>query len=421
MSARFRGPVGRQLAPTLFIHERGMTVRKALLVGAVCISVLSLFASPASAQQPPLPGDYFNNGKAATLGPKPVPTANPVQVGETPKTFPKVLPSGDSATLCKGTIHSKRGRRCATYKGGRLTKVCTVRAGRGKTCRLFNKNGQVFRICVTRPGEPTRCRSIKTAQTLQANQTIRNTLGLNSHGFGTLMPAVGAVWTGDLQICSGTLIGPGVVLTAAHCLYENDLAGQEHNTTFRGYQPNIGFAPGQSFNTQSGLTTFDYGFWPAENWWVPQGWVNNDDGMDWGLIKLLPDASGNYPGNTTGWWTALANISYSAGAHAYLTGYPGMGVFGTPSFYYGRAQYFCDSTWDQYAQTQGSNVALTYSCNMSGGASGGPVFVELSDGSWVIGGVNNRALYDTNAGYSHYTHSAYFDNRLVEFYNAIFG
>lgn len=436
MNARFRGPAARRSVIASFIGKRGITARKTLLVGLICVSVLSLFASPTTAQQPQtfFPGAWVDSGPAPTLGgPTPALTGKPLLVGEASKTFPKVIPGGGSAKLCKGTIHSKQGRRCATYKGGRLTKVCTVRSGRGRTCRLFNKNGQVFRICVTRPGEPTRCRRVKAAQALGMGNTnggpfgqpSRKALGLNDQGFGPLIPAVGAIWSGNEQICTGTLIARGIVLTAGHCLWVNDLlAPQLGGTTYRGLLPDIYFAPGQTWDDSFGLPlpSYPYGKWQAARWNVTSGWAQNDDGLDWGLIELLPDANGNYPGDFTGTFLAHTKIEYGPGAHVYLAGYPSSGLFATDALHKGYGQYHCNSTWDGawhhnfLANGSWTNWSMTHACTMNGGSSGGPVFVELSDGSWVIGGVISRG-HDIG-GYSDVQHAPFLYSGLLDFYNS---
>jgi hypothetical protein len=205
-----------------------------------------------------------------------------------------------------------------------------------------------------------------------------------------------------------------VVLTAGHCLYEQG----------SGYYPDISFNPGQTWETLPGygLDIYNpvYGEWAAKYWWVTQGWTDGDGGVDWGLVELYPDANGNYPGDYTGTFLAQANITYYPGAHVYPVGYPALGVFA--DLHEGYGQYYCDTNWEAgdwaYTANTGSNFELYHRCIMTGGASGGPVFVELSDGRWVIGGVANRGYPNKNS--VDWMGTSYFDDGIVSFWNALF-
>lgn len=229
-----------------------------------------------------------------------------------------------------------------------------------------------------------------------------------------LIAAVGSLWTPDdagipRQYCTGTLIARGVVLTAGHCVYSNGEMLKD-----------VAFYPGSSWAT--GTTDFypTYGGWRGKSWWVPRGWVNGDRGMDWGLIELYPNEQGLYPGDDEriGSWTATANIRFVEGGRLYVVGYPSAGVFAQLNGGYG--QVFCDTdTKLDWTVAAGSNVFLSYECTMSRGASGGPVFVQLRDDSWTIGGVVNQAY--PNGDYPTVLQSAYFDNRLLDFYHSVFG
>ena len=80
--------------------------------------------------------------------------------------------------------------------------------------------------------------------------------------------------------------------------------------------------------------------------WVPDGWKQNDGGLDWGLVLLAPDANGNYPGDSAGTYSATWAREVRAGERLYRVGYPASGPYNTPGLYYGGGQYFCDMTWD---------------------------------------------------------------------------
>ena len=64
------------------------------------------------------------------------------------------------------------------------------------------------------------------------------------------------------------------------------------------------------------------------------------------------------------------------------------------------------------------NVMVSLYCQATGGTSGGPVFVETS-GGWYVGGVANKGY--PNAKNVEWLHSAYFDGRIIDFWNDVFG
>jgi hypothetical protein len=73
----------------------------------------------------------------------------------------------------------------------------------------------------------------------------------------------------------------------------------------------------------------------------------------------------------------------------YLVGYPSAGYWDTANGGLARGQWACSTTYDGEYMAAGSGYYLWDRCSMNQGASGGPQFVKLSDGSWTIGGVTN--------------------------------
>ena len=108
--------------------------------------------------------------------------------------------------------------------------------------------------------------------------------------------------------CSGTFIGPNVVLTAAHCLYSYELGAWTGDYLVE---------PG----ADGPLSPFGYQI--ATNAWIPSGWVQTGDfDYDVGLL-LLPNTQ---LGNQVGWFDlgifstqTLLSPSFNPGT----AGYPG--------------------------------------------------------------------------------------------------
>jgi hypothetical protein len=250
---------------------------------------------------------------------------------------------------------------------------------------------------------------------------------LNWHGFVTrALPAVGRLYafeTDDsgnevLGRCTGTVVTKGLVVTAGHCVTGNITK--------------MLFVPGQTWNDLQSSDMFDikapYGVWTAVQWWTPSSYKDATSNLDWGVVQIAQGDNGSYVGDVVGSWPMRTGIKFNDGARIYSVGYPAAGHWSTVDGGEGRGQYACDDTWAAGSWlASGTGYELWISCPMNGGASGGPWFVQLSDGSWVIGGVNNQCNDDIKSDdtdtyctpVSQDIRSLVFDSSFLDFWNQV--
>ena len=108
--------------------------------------------------------------------------------------------------------------------------------------------------------------------------------------------------------CTGTFIGPDVLLTAGHCLWDTAAGGWTAEA--------IRVVPGKD----GGFEPF--GFEYAEDWWVPDQFVAGGlPEWDWGLVKLPNDLLSL----DTGWMTVIVaetEVLAAPGFSPTIVGYP---------------------------------------------------------------------------------------------------
>lgn len=334
-------------------------------------------------------------------------------------------PDGIGAADAPGDVQAGGGegraaRQPQRRSKDRVVRKCVTRKAT-RTCRSY-RGLRITKVCVTRPHRKTRCRRIRASAATRVNGGWESSIG----------PAIGRSYYHNPENtvpydgwCSGAFIANGLFLTAAHCLYSNGNDGGAPHA-YPATQMNV--VPGNSIDSQ-GRPASDYGTWSVVENYVPTGWQTGDNGLDWGIQVIAPDARGNYPGSYTGTYRWYAGLSLNPGNVIYADGYPASGLFRTSKYYYGAAQYFVDSRfngtgWWDYgtaANRLSSGTWVYYDSEMTGGSSGGPVFTQFADGSYGIFGVVNRGRPTAATGeyVSQYQLSVMFDSRFVEFYNSV--
>jgi V8-like Glu-specific endopeptidase len=196
---------------------------------------------------------------------------------------------------------------------------------------------------------------------------------------------------GDDFVCSGAVWPSRSIITAGHCVY-NDQAHRYHT--------NVIVVP-QYINGQS-----PYGGFEASNLFTTQGWQDGDFSYDLGLI-VTRDKNGSKISSYTGFLGGRWNVT--AIQHWTVIGYPAERPFN------GEFQQICQTSF-AYKDTGSAPQPNGAGCDLTGGSSGGPWIVRFSG----KGGNQNQVNGVTSYGYAgrpKELYAPYFGDAAKNFWN----
>lgn len=191
---------------------------------------------------------------------------------------------------------------------------------------------------------------------------------------------IGKLWfnksDGTRGVCTASLIRPGIVATAGHCVHSG-------NGSATGYSYNFRFAPGY----HNGIAP--YGVWSDVVYRnVPTGWYKSGgkrpNGADYALLVFAKDSVGKRMGDVTGWWLGWKwnnNANVFIGQRLVAIGY-------TQNLDKGEMLHKVDSIIHK-----GSNNTGIFGSNLLAGSDGSPIILDFGkpDSDYVFSVVSYSA------------------------------
>lgn len=179
----------------------------------------------------------------------------------------------------------------------------------------------------------------------------------------------------DPYICTASLIGPGMLVTAAHCVYEfgaGTPAGFHSNYVFVPAQNTLGAPPPYGAFTPTGAFIAP-AYYNGTDSCIQKGIVCSNDIA---ILTLAPDANGNLPGNLLGYY------GYASDGYGFIPSYGGASLasitqLGYPGAFDSASMMERTDGVGSYWSPDGATRQILLGTAQTGGSSGGPWLVNF--------------------------------------------